>query len=75
MKRIVCFLANNEAVLYLAMTKGRWLSRHCGHIEQNKRTRFVIQIRICSDGAGDWINGEVSIRITRVDGIARSFRA
>lgn len=59
---------------YLAVAECRRISGHGGHVEQDERMRFVIQIGIGSNGAVNRVDGKVSIWIARIDGIAGAIR-
>ena len=55
---------------YLAVAESRRFSRHGGHVEQHERMALVIEVGVGADHARDRIDGKVSVRVTRINGIA-----
>lgn len=58
---------------YLSMRVGGRIARHGLNVEQDGVMSFVVQMTSSSDGAQIGINGEVAVRVARVDRVAHRF--
>lgn len=56
------------------MSIGGWVSAHGLDVEEHRRVRLVVEARAGPDGAGEGVDGEVAIGVTRVDRVAHNAR-